>query len=76
MERAKGEAMKSPSMTRAHFKLIAEVIARVKPYADPEGDMVFASDIVSDFADALTSTNPSFNRERFIEACQPRKGKS
>ncbi len=51
-------------MTRQHFQLIADVLNEYE-FADPE-DRV---NLANRFADRLRTTNPNFNRDRFIEAC-------
>lgn len=45
-------------MTRKDFQLIAEVLSN----RDDE-----PKDIISRFADRLASTNPNFDRQRFID---------
>jgi hypothetical protein len=57
-------------MTRKNFILIAETI-KLLPSVDvpADNDVVRFSAIVSRFADALATTNPRFNRERFENAC-------
>jgi hypothetical protein len=57
-------------MTRKDFQLIADVL---KPWITRDGtpgveDALCAS-IARDFADKLASTNPNFDRERFLRAC-------
>lgn len=47
-------------MTRVHFKLIAEALRRAGPDKDT---------CIESVADALTGTNPHFNRSKFIAAC-------
>jgi hypothetical protein len=59
-------------MTKKDFELIANVIANLIP--DDEGDVVFVSGVVEDFVNALAAVNPRFDRERFINACQPKGG--
>jgi hypothetical protein len=65
-------------MSRAHFVLIASTIKRLPTFElrKIEGkkmpqceDVVRFDTICSCFADALSSTNPQFNRSRFLEAC-------
>lgn len=53
------------TMTRQHFALIAAVLA---PYVGEQEANIPAS-IAKDFADKLRTTNPNFNRERFLRAC-------
>jgi len=57
-------------MTRKDFQLIADVL---KPWITRDGtpgveDALCAS-IARDFADKLASTNPNFDRARFLSAC-------
>jgi len=47
-------------MTRKHFQLIADVLR----------DSGAAADLVFAMADALATTNPNFDRDRFLEACK------
>ena len=63
-------------MTRKDFRLIAETIRLLPsfdlPPLDSWGshfDAVRFNVIVSKFADALADTNPRFDRQRFISAC-------
>lgn len=50
-----------PTFEHRHFKLIADVIARMN------GELT-RGDIALAFASRLSDTNPNFNRERFIAA--------
>ena len=55
-------------MTRKDFQLIANVF-KERGYKETrcrKGMFVFAQDI----ADALTTTNPRFDREKFLKACE------
>jgi hypothetical protein len=65
-------------MTRKDYELIADVIAKLEPNVtvvhycgdDAGRPNVTMRDVVArDFADALTATNPRFDRERFLAAC-------
>jgi len=69
-------------MSRAHFVLIAETIQHLPSFTvkSIEGnkipemeDAVRFSVICSCFADALRRTNPQFNRDRFLDACQGKR---
>ena len=56
-------------MSRKDFQLIAETIKGLSlnwggHLNDPSHDRV-----ANDFADKLASTNPNFNRARFLRAC-------
>lgn len=53
-------------MTKKDFELIARTIARL-PLAPQDIGI-----IADDFADALRSTNPAFNKDRFLAACDYR----
>lgn len=56
-------------MSRKDFRLIAETI-KLLPSTDVNGvDSVRFDALCARFADALATTNPRFNRERFIAAC-------
>ena len=52
-------------MTRKDFQLIANVIANTNP-TDRQC-------LALDFANALKATNPRFNIELFVNACQVKK---
>ena len=47
-------------MTRQHFQLIADVLRR--------NDAKEWGNLIGDFADALSATNPQFNRKAFFKA--------
>jgi hypothetical protein len=51
-----------PSMTRAHFKLIADAVADLPPLPTKE-------QVARSLSAGLRSTNPNFNPSRFLEAC-------
>jgi hypothetical protein len=66
-------------MSRAHFVLIANTIKTLPSFEirSYEGkkmpaceDAVRFDVICSSFADALRTTNPQFDRERFLDACR------
>jgi hypothetical protein len=62
-------------MSRKDFRLIAEAI-KTLPSTDQNGiDMVRFDAIGARFADALATTNPRFNRERFLAACNGKGGR-
>lgn len=52
-------------MTRKDFKLIAEVL-RVNYQPTPQH-----AALIDDMADNLASTNPRFDKDRFVSACYP-----
>ncbi|HLM79003.1 MAG TPA: hypothetical protein VK302_00080 [Terriglobales bacterium] len=66
---------KSVKLSRKDFQFIAETIKLLPSFdtitagdAKPV-DVVRFSTIVSRFADALAATNPQFDRDRFVRAC-------
>lgn len=56
-------------MTKAHFQVIAERLRSAQPGANatPEEHAAHAA-LVGQYADKLATTNPGFNRQRFMEA--------
>lgn len=56
-------------MTKRDFELIARVIRSVPSW--DESDSARRRELAMTFANALTETNPRFDRERFLEACRP-----
>lgn len=50
-------------MTKKDFELIARIVAEIP-------DAGYRADTAIHFADALTKTNPRFNRSRFLSACK------
>lgn len=65
---------KTDLFQRRHYEWLASVLRNL-----PE-DSVNVLDtrkvVVKAFANALTGTNPLFDRERFIKACQPTMGET
>ena len=64
------------TMQRRHFELIAEVLRGWTIPAENMDDLPgeqettsAAQGIAYDFAEALASTNPNFDRARFLKAC-------
>lgn len=58
-------------MTRKDFQLIAAALNRVYLDSIPShAAFATACHAISLMADALATTNPRFNRERFILACK------
>ena len=55
-------------MTRKDYELIAETI-RVAKISWKGNNNGLVDDISRDLADALATTNPRFNRDRFLTAC-------
>lgn len=57
-------------MTRKDFVLITNTIKQLPSFEVPaDRDVVRFSALVAQLADALATTNPRFNRERFEKAC-------
>jgi hypothetical protein len=59
-------------MSRKDFRLIAETIRTLPSFnvkSLDDADCVRFSALVYRFADALATTNPRFDRQRFIAAC-------
>jgi hypothetical protein len=72
--------MSNVTMNRAGYELIAHVIKTARAAAaDPvlstprqrQGAERALSRLAEDFAAELRATNPRFDRERFLEACDP-----
>ena len=70
-------------MTRKDFILIAETIRlerqRSRQYVEANNprtcvELDHLDQIAESFADALATTNPRFNRSRFINACNGKNG--
>lgn len=55
--------MKDSRWGRSHFDFIAEVISKLPAWGSA----------ATAFADALEGTNKTFVRERFLEACVPKR---
>ena len=53
-------------MTRKDFELIAEVIRTAHPTSFGEANRAYLACL---FADRLMETNPRFNVDRFLKAC-------
>lgn len=56
-------------MTRKDYVLIAAAIAEVASYS--RGHAFFARSVAENLADSFQADNPSFDRERFLQACLP-----
>lgn len=59
-------------MTKKDFELIAGAISRVRHQYGTASDIVrleHARRIAAELADALATTNPKFDRARFLAAC-------
>lgn len=57
------------TMQRRHFELIAETLKNTRETIQGEQHKVIHDLYAKAFAQALRSTNPQFNRERFLKAC-------
>jgi hypothetical protein len=57
----------NPSMLRARFQLIADVIAGSDSFETYSDRMDFAQEM----ANAFSTTNPNFDQRRFMDACEP-----
>lgn len=59
-------------MTKKDFIAIANVIVRMKAHkigiSGPVADAILREMVAAEFADWLESTNPQFDRERFLKA--------
>ena len=67
-------ASKAPTFTRQHFEFIADALKTARrglARADAPGLRLIEWDafFVPSIADELAKTNASFDRKRFIEAC-------
>jgi hypothetical protein len=57
-------------MSRKDFRLIAETINSLRSRQDGSCEVVSFCEVVKNFADALRQTNPRFDTQRFIAACE------
>lgn len=62
------------SMTRKHFRAIADAVAEARRANDydttePTAGIDAVDDVARNLADSLRQFNPSFDRARFLEAC-------
>jgi hypothetical protein len=69
-------------MTRKDFNLIAETIRQLPSFElgtdverGPETEVVRFTALCHRFAEALATTNPRFNTDRFIAACNGKGGR-
>lgn len=57
-------------MTKAHFELLAETVANDVADHTAEGTtLVDVGRVIHALADMCASTNPNFDRDRFVGAC-------
>ena len=62
----------TPMMPRQHFVAIAKVLESQRPGSFGRGRrdrMILWMDTVDSFATMLATTNPQFNRAKFLDAC-------
>jgi hypothetical protein len=64
--------MATAKMTRAHFVFLAETI---RDHYDPQADgaedrAADRANVAATFARRLATTNPNFDRARFLRACE------
>lgn len=57
------------TMTRQHFALIAECIRSMHDSVHVERDGKQTERVAERIREVLRSTNPNFNRARFLRAC-------
>lgn len=57
------------TMTRAHFKLIAETLRECGADDEAQYPVISRTGGARNFASALARTNPNFDRDRFLRAC-------
>lgn len=70
-------------MSRKHFRLIAAAMQRLRKFEAPDPEMseivahaVRFSSVGDALATVLATTNPRFNRNRFLAACGITDGRS
>lgn len=67
--------MRKPTMAKRHFELLADVMRQTKPpclgMTGPELEQAEAQweRTLAELTRALRTTNPAFNRDRFLAAC-------
>ena len=60
----------APDMTRRHYEWLAATLAGVQPGTGADiAEQAQWLDTCDAFADALESSNPRFDRARFLKAC-------
>jgi hypothetical protein len=60
-------------MTRKDFVLIARAVADARNVSVDPQHLGAVDTVALELADALRSTNPNFDRERFLRACRGAK---
>lgn len=61
-----------PLFQRRHYEYMAAILKGQRHYAGINGDLVGLKEldhVTNAFANSLLSTNPGFNRARFVRAC-------
>lgn len=56
-------------MTKKHFKAIAEALSKAMPDNNSADALATWTQCVVAITDVCASTNPHFDRERFLDAC-------
>jgi hypothetical protein len=56
-------------MTRKDFQLIADAVKRLQVFSNSGSDEISLGLVAKELADALATTNPNFDRARFLTAC-------
>jgi len=56
-------------MTRKDYRLIARALRRLEGRASSERDHDLLRELVDELSDELKADNPSFDRDKFIDAC-------
>jgi hypothetical protein len=59
-------------MTRKHFEALARIMRLNAEQAETQEARHIVAGVASDLASYLYQTNPRFDRDRFLAACQPR----
>lgn len=57
-------------MTRKHFEGIAKALKDGMPHEDDTAEYVAYHRAIASVADYLATTNPAFDRAKFIKACE------
>lgn len=65
MPRSHSRTMLNLRLQRRHYQFIADVIKAHRAGETPYGNLAYS------FAEALQSTNPRFDVNRFVDACGP-----
>jgi hypothetical protein len=63
--------------SRRHYQAIAKIISELSLSDDEHDELgliqldALRESVARQFADALATNNPAFNRTRFLDACRP-----